>query len=387
MTHSSGSLQKPQTRSNITLRGPAALADALPYLLGYHPDDSIVLIGVHGDTGRLGCRIRLGIPSVATEWPDTARHLADCLVQASATREELPDATLLYLCQEPAGTTIGGSEVMDQLRPLAEELCLAFGARGIPVHEALCISGGRLWSYLCPDEVCCPPEGKALEPSGVSELAAATTFAGIQVRGTLKELTRRLTPVGPPRAARQERALGLASAQLLPAMLVAEGRREVRQRTLGLAHRLRKRYLAAARARVTVGTAVDDLQDDAILADEEAAELLVGLQDRVTRDRAAEWMEGEEAEPALRLWRALCRRCVGSYAEHAATPLALAGWVAWSCGDEPSARIALARALHLDPRYAFARLLQSACSRGLDPEPLRECLRRQRADHERRGVR
>ncbi len=38
--------------------------------------------------------------------------------------------------------------------------------------------------------------------------------------------------------------------------------------------------------------------------------MILGLQDRVTRDRAAEWMEGPEAEPALRLWRALARRCV-----------------------------------------------------------------------------
>lgn len=94
-------------------------------------------------------------------------------------------------------------------------------------------------------------------------------------------------------------------------------------------------------------------------------------------------MEGEEAEPALRLWRALCRRCVGTYAEYGAPALALAGWVAWSGGDEPSARVALEQALRLDPRYTFAHLLHSACNRGLDPEPLRQCLRKQRADYER----
>ena len=71
-------------------------------------------------------------------------------------------------------------------------------------------------------------------------------------------------------------------------------------------------------------------------AHDEAAALILGLQDRETRDRAAEWMEGAEADPALRLWRALARRCVGPYGEHAAAPLTLAGWVAWSTGDEPT---------------------------------------------------
>ncbi|MBH0247915.1 DUF4192 family protein, partial [Streptomyces cavourensis] len=48
---------------------------------------------------------------------------------------------------------------------------------------------------------------------------------------------------------------------------------------------------------------------------------------------------------ALRLWRTLARRCVGPYGEHAAAPLTLAGWVSWSTGDEPGARVALTMAL------------------------------------------
>src|SRR5690606_11354283 len=102
---------------------------------------------------------------------------------------------------------------------------------------------------------------------------------------------------------------------------------------------------------------------------------LHGLQDRPTRDRAAAWMEGDEAAPALRLWRTLARRCVGPYGEYAAAPLTLAGWVAWSSGDELEAREALAMALGADPDYLFARLLHRACNEGLDPESIRRCLR------------
>ncbi|MGJ3561104.1 DUF4192 domain-containing protein [Streptomyces sp. INA 01156] len=106
-----------------------------------------------------------------------------------------------------------------------------------------------------------------------------------------------------------------------------------------------------------------DLRDDELLRHDEAATLILGLQDRTTRDRAAAWMEGEEAGPALRLWRALARRCVGSYGEHAAAPLTLAGWVAWSTGDELEAREALAMALGADPDYLFARLLHRPATR------------------------
>ncbi|MCD9901660.1 DUF4192 domain-containing protein, partial [Streptomyces sp. MT29] len=102
---------------------------------------------------------------------------------------------------------------------------------------------------------------------------------------------------------------------------------------------------------------------------------ILGLQDRETRDKAAAWMEGPEGHRALRLWRTLARRCVGPYGEHAAAPLTLAGWVSWSTGDEPGARVALAMALRADPEYTFAQLLHRACNEGLDPETLRRCLR------------
>lgn len=52
----------------VTLRTPAELADALPYLLGYRPEDSIVLVALHDrdGRGRFGGRARLGIPGTRT---------------------------------------------------------------------------------------------------------------------------------------------------------------------------------------------------------------------------------------------------------------------------------------------------------------------------------
>lgn len=59
--------------------------------------------------------------------------------------------------------------------------------------------------------------------------------------------------------------------------------------------------------------------------------------------------------------------------------MTLAGWVSWSMGDEPSARVALGLALRMDPAYTFAQLLHEACNQGLDPETLRRCLRGERS--------
>lgn len=357
----------------ITLRSPAELADALPYLLGFHPTDSVVMVALHGDRGRFGGRLRLGIPRSPKEWPPVADQLAECLIEGSERRGSRPEGIIVFLCQDPAaGET--GRQVMERLRPLAQRLRTACGSLDVPVHEALCISDGRFWSYCCPDVRCCPPEGTGLALPGTSVMAAAAAYAGVQVRGTLREMETRLEPWRPPVAEEQVRALDDAGAALVPRILAGGSREGVGEETLRLARGLMKRLEEAPGA----GRADADAEDDRLISHEEAATVILGLQDRETRDRAAEWMEGPVAAPALRLWRALSRRCVGPYAEHATAPLTLAGWVAWSTGDEPAARVALGLALRLDPQYVFAQLLHQACNEGLDPEALRSCLREER---------
>ncbi|MGQ4403758.1 DUF4192 domain-containing protein [Streptomyces hayashii] len=373
-----------QTAHQVTLRSPDELADALPYLLGYRPEDSIVLVALHdrGGRGRFGGRARLGIPANPDDWDAVAQQLAQGLVRGSERRGDRPAQMVAYLCQEP-GRGETGRQVMERLEPLADELRRECGRLDIPVIEALCIADGRFWSYCCAGRGCCPVEGVPMGLPGTSVLAAAATYAGIQVRGTLRELRARLQPLETAAALEQEVALDTAAMALVPRILDDASRAAVAAETLGLAGRVMRRL---AEAPVVPNVPLADHRDDELLGCDESAALILGLQDRVTRDRAAEWMEGDEAAPALRLWRALARRCVGPYGEHAAAPLTLAGWVAWSGGDELEAREAFAMALGADPGYLFARLLHQACNEGLDPESVRRCLRAERDGRARRAA-
>ncbi|MET8683351.1 DUF4192 domain-containing protein [Streptomyces sp. NPDC004732] len=393
----------------VTLRTPAELADALPYLLGFTPEESIVLIALHGERGRFGGRVRLGVPERAEDWPCVAEQLAQCLVGGCERRGARPDGVVAFLCQDPVGAETG-QQVVERLRPLAQVLRTACGRLDVPVFEVVCISQGRFWTYCCPDTRCCPPEGIPLLSPGTSVLAAAATYMGVQAGATQSEIRGRLTPWQTAAATDQERALDAAGLELLPRMLRdadrdAEGGAErdadqdadqgtdhgadpgescaeggsVAAETLDLARRIMARLDAAPPAS---GTLEADNRDDELIAHDEAAALIIGLQIPTTRDRAAEWMEGDEGPPALRLWRALSRRCVGAYAEYAAAPLALAGWVAWSLGDLAEGQEALAMALSADSRYAFALLINHACNDDMDPESIRRCLRRKREAHD-----
>ena len=344
--------------------------------------------------GRFGGRARLGIPGNADDWASVARQLTEGLVKGSERRGVVPESIVAFLCQDPKDGE-SAREVMERLRPLAQLLRTACGALDVPVIEALCISDGRFWSYCCPSARCCPSDGTPMGLPGTSVLAAAATYAGLQIRGSLREFRARLIPWETAAALEQESALNAVSMALIPRILDDQSRTAVAMETLDLAHRVMRRFAestsaaggpggsgvpAASSAAGVSGALSADLRDDELLRHDEAATLILGLQDRTTRDRAAEWMEGDEAGPALRLWRALARRCVGPYGEHAAAPLTLVGWVAWSSGDELEAREALAMALGADPGYLFARLLHQACNEGLDPESIRRCLRKERVD-------
>lgn len=208
-------------------------------------------------------------------------------------------------------------------------------------------------------------------------MAATAAYVGLPSPGSQRDLECRLKPT--ERNRRHEIALDIASAELVPRMLGGDGgadeEGQIRQRTLSLARAALERFRAAPPISDAPSA---DKRDDKLLGDDEAAMIILGLQDREARDRAAEWMEPAQADAALRLWRALARRCAGPYADHAAAPLALAGWVAWSSGDDAEARIALGMALDREPHYTFARLLHHSVNEGLDPELLRHCLRQER---------
>src|SRR5437899_71698 len=125
-TEPSQSLPDPQ----VTLRSPADLAEVLPYLIGFHPDDRIVMIALYGARGRFGERLRVGIPAAAEEWRDVAAQLADCLLQGAGRRAR-PDGIAVFLCQDPRPGE-SPARTMERLRPLAQYLRTACGALDVP---------------------------------------------------------------------------------------------------------------------------------------------------------------------------------------------------------------------------------------------------------------
>jgi hypothetical protein len=198
------------------------------------------------------------------------------------------------------------------------------------------------------------------------------------VRGSLTELDARLAPVSFLAAESQRQALDRMVGAAVGEIVEAQGIDGFRTESI----RLLREEFDRVRADPALPRAVEE---DAELDEERAARLILGLQDKPTRDRAAEWVEPGEVPAARRLWRTLARRCVSPYQEHAAAPLTLLGWACWADADDTAARVALNRALRVAPDYGFAALLHQAVNLGLSPEPLFAALRDERRSREREG--
>ncbi|TWE19891.1 DUF4192 domain-containing protein [Kitasatospora atroaurantiaca] len=360
----------------VRMRGPADMAEMLPYLLGFFPDDSIVAVGLQGPALQQGGVIRLDIPDNPAHWQPIAADTARLLIELSEQRDRRPEQVLLYVCRDPSdrdgdsgsdrgeGDRGGGRGVAARLRPLASHLADAFRAEGVTVKESLCVSAGRWWSFLCEGTDCCDPAGVQIRSAHLpSPVAAAATFAGLAPRGSRKAIVAGLAPVGPPEDGTYREAIDRVGPQLVHELAGLGGRPAVLERTGVL--------LAEVMAEFQGGARETD--------PERAARLLVGLQDKLGRDRGAEYAEPHELVPAQHLWRFLAQRCVAPYEHFAAAPLTLLAWTSWLAGDNATARVVLARALDLDPEYTLAQLLYESLNGGLLPQQLLASVREERA--------
>jgi hypothetical protein len=164
----------------LRIHGPVDLVSAVPFLLGFHPIDSLVLIGLtHGVL-------------VVTARLDLADAVAHDVLIAETLEAMLRGGSTQFL----AAIFSGDAPATEQGTPHAD-LALTVAAlideAGGELLDALLVSNGAWSSYLCADPRCCPPSGRML-PDTPTPFAAAATVAGLTVAPSRHDLERRFEP-------------------------------------------------------------------------------------------------------------------------------------------------------------------------------------------------
>ncbi len=337
-----------------TAGGPGELLAAVPHLIGFHPQSSIVVVHVDLHARRTGTVLRLDLPTAADDHGSYAAQLA--------TRIEYgePDAVIL-VCYGDSGVPPGhppdgarsgppgAVRVELPYRELMELIRDELADTPVVVLGTAYVDGGRWWSYDCDHPSCCPAEGIPLPGPGVgaaAEVAARAALAGRRTLESRRELEDAVR--GPAGAA--EKAMVAVFERVdreLAAEALSDGVEVLRGRTLALA---RLQLSRSAEGRLE-------------LSDDEVARLSLGAADLLVRDR---FIAFDDADPAawLGLLTTLARRTPDA---RGAAICGLVAWVAYQQGDGALANVALDRVLSIDPRHTMALLLRDCLEGQVTP--------------------
>lgn len=313
-----------------TLTSPHDLLSAIPFLIGYHPTDSLVLVSLKEGAVLMAMRV---------DYPKSAdSDQCDALV-AHLSRNEADGA--LIVAYVPEHVT-DGVEVLTSLSR-------ALSGAQIELKEALLICNGRWRSTLCEDIECCPLEGKPLPEISSSRIAAEQVSTGKVM----------------PFANEEELANSLASAPLAfdesfmervkNAAITAENPKLSSLQRLGAVSviDLASRFIAGS-----VGANIESDQ-------ELSARVLGALNDIQVRDFALGSHTDATHEIYWQMWRYLLRIAPIGFVAPVATLFAA---TSYERGEGALAQRALDRAAADDATYSLTSLLRRVFSAGWPPE-------------------
>jgi hypothetical protein len=329
--------------TKIRLSNPAELISALPYLVGFFPRDSLVAVCLHGPQPRIGLAVRADLPPRGEE-----ERLARSLVAPVVARH--PVGVMLIV--------VGGGPP-HPLLGLPGAATVSAVSRALDDHGVVTMrtlwaesldENARWWCY----ERCC---GGRLPNPGASQVAAATTAAGLVTFADRDELHKLVAPDADDVLAHR-------------GLLLDEAVRELEAELSGDPDGVVLRHLTLVHDAVEAAG-----RGELRLTDEHVVRLAVALTDRAIRDQCLRLCRGDgvggpaddRAAAAERLWLELTR---ATPPPELANPATLAAFAAYLRGNGALAGMAVERALQAWPGHDLASLLGMALETGLPPEAL-----------------
>jgi hypothetical protein len=307
--------RRTEPRSRLKASKPDELLAIIPYMVGFHPDESVVAVFIRAGRIALTARIDLPPECAADELAEqidylAKRHETHALAIVAYSRASLPAHRLL-------------TRLMDRL-----------GKHKL--IDVLYVGHGRWWSLTCAED-CCPLSGTPLD-LGSHPMSAAAVFAGLGTRANRQELAASIS--GPPEAE-------LPRLDALADSLRAE---------------LADDHSAAARLTARL---VDSATSEPGVPDERTC-LLLGLlvTDLHIRDLAWASISSANAAEHVRLWGAVVAQAPPTLA---AGPLCLLGMAAWVEGSGAVLNCCCERLAHVDPSYSMGRLLREISAQAVPP--------------------
>ena len=312
------------THTATELNSPHDLLAAVPFMVGYHPQDSLVAMALRDDKVVMAMRV---------DFPDSESiEGISKTIAAHLLREKASEAIIVgYL-----PTTVGGSDPLLVVREI-------ISGYSIIVKECIEVRNGRFRSSLCADLDCCPPEGNPVPELSDSRVTAEQVAAGNPLPFLdLDEMKRSI-------------AANPIDKELLKAIKAVT---EIDYESDEVNAYQREGADAINQLALTF------IQVGVVLDKELIALVLVRLHDLHVRDYAMGFTGQGSDDQLWDMWRWLLRVAPKGYVAPVAVIFATASY---ERGDGALAQRALDRAFEDSPKYQMAKLLRRTFAAGWPP--------------------
>jgi hypothetical protein len=311
-----------QTPTRLSVRRPDELLAIIPYLIGFHPEESLVALFVR--SGRVFLTVRLDLSSEAG-----GDQLAE-FIDAIAKREKAEALALVAYSEAPLPANRLLTELMDRL---PEQV----------LTDVLYVGHGRWWSMTCGDD-CCPLAGTPLDLTS-HPLSATAVLAGLGTRASRREL---------------ESSVSGPAHDELP-------RLDALVQTVRAEHEQLDDPGEAARL---LASMIDTALTDPSALDEKSC-VLLGLlvRDVHLRDLAWALIGPAAADDHVRLWGAVVAQVPPRLC---AAPLCLLGMAAWVSGAGALLNCCRERLTRVEPDYSMGRVLAEISEKAIPPSRWQE---------------
>ena len=318
----------------LRLKSPADLLALVPCVLGFHPQDSLVLVVVQGPGSSLHARLDLSFDE-----EEMAVGIAH--VVAAVLRNGGRKVALVAYTDDPAVAELAVDRLDERLFEC-----------GIDVTAAIRADGTHWFNLFCEDD-CCTPEGRPYDLSS-HPITAQYVLEGHVTLASREELADTLVGTDTDDI---EAVAAAADAAIDRFREVAGPPVEVGVDQSARRHLVAEGHWVRDRVRRY-------LTDRERLDAEDAGRMAVAMVNIEVRDVAWSEITRDNARTHVELWRDLVRR---TPLDLVPAPAALLAFAAWLSGDGALAWCAVDRCRQAEPGYSMAELISSALASAVPP--------------------
>lgn len=159
-------------KREVQIDGPANLLATVPHLLGFNPENSLVVVALKGEHDRVVVTMTLDLPQANEFDQEFINNLKETIKRSGADGL----VAVFFVEKDPQTYQEVASYLMDEV------------SGQFHIRDILWVHENRWASFLCADQTCCPTLGRELLMEKQASSTSVLKVAGKTTLGTRGEL-------------------------------------------------------------------------------------------------------------------------------------------------------------------------------------------------------